>query len=293
MEVEMRVSVDIGDIREKVGLYRAIELIAEAGFDALDFSFCGFEDAPELADEGYIEEAKKIRAFLDQKNIVCNQAHAPFNLVFGEKYDLGERKYLEIVRSMEVASILGAKNIIVHAVKMPYECLNDREYFMKAQYEYYMTLKPYCQKFGIKIAIENVYRTDHKRSGFKGDFRTPEELCRIIDMLGHEDFCVCIDVGHTSLVGYEPEEFIGLMKKGYVGALHVHDTNYKGDLHVLPYTALLNWENIMTALKSIEYDGDLTFEIACAIARFPRELLGDTLYFVNKVGRHLASLTEN
>ena len=284
----MRLSINLGFIRKKVGLFDAIELAKQAGFDAVDFSFCGFEDAPELG-ENYVEEARKIRAFMDEKQIVCNQAHAPFKLTCEDRYDESERKFAIIVRAMEAAAILGAKNIVVHAVKMPYECLNDREYFLQHQYEYFMTLKPYCQKFGIKIAIENVYRTDHKRDGFKGDFRTPEELCDMIDRLGREDFCVCIDVGHTSLVGYEPDEFIGKMKKGYVGALHVHDTDYKGDRHVLPYTSLLNWENITAALKEIGYDGDFTFEIFC---RFPNELLFDFLYFSNKVGRHLLSLTE-
>lgn len=286
----MKLSINLGVIRKKVGLYRAIELAAKAGFDAVDFSFCGFEDAPELAEDTYLEEARKIRACMDEHRIVCNQAHAPFKLTCDDQYDMSERKFAIIVRAMEVAAILGAKNIIVHAVKMPYECLNDRAYFLEHQYEYFMLLKPYCQKFGIKIAIENVYRTDHKRGGFKGDFRTPEELCDMIDRLGHEHFCVCIDVGHTSLVGYEPEEFIGKMKKGYVGALHVHDTDYLGDRHVLPYTGKLNWENITAALKAIGYDGDFTFEI---FFRFPNELLEDTLCFSEKVGRHLISLIEN
>ena len=289
----MRLSVDLGNVRKKLGLYPAIELIAAAGFDALDFSFCGFEDAPELADDGYLEEAKRIRAFLDQNHIACNQAHAPFKLTCDDRYDLSEKKFAQIVRAMEVASILGAERIIVHAVKMPFECLNDREYFMQHQYEYFMLLKPYCQKFGIQIAIENVYRTDKKRKTFKGDFQTPEEMCQIIDRLGREDFCICIDVGHTSLVGYEPEEFIGKMKRGYVGALHVHDTDYQGDRHVLPYTSQLNWERITAALKAIGYDGDFTFEILSFISRFPNELLGDTLCFANKVGRHLISLIEN
>lgn len=286
----MQLSINLGFMRKKVGLTKAIEHAAKAGFDAVDFSFCGFEDAPELAEDTYIEEAKRIRALLDENNIVCNQAHAPFKLTCEDKYDMNERKFAIIVRAMEAAAILGAKCIVVHAVKMPYECLNDREYFMQHQYEYFMLLKPYCQKFGIKIAIENVYRTDHKRAGFKGDFRTPEEMCDILDKLGRENFCACIDIGHTSLVGYEPEEFIRKMKKGYVGALHVHDTDYKHDSHVLPYTNLLNWENITAALKDIEYDGDFTFEIFC---RFPNELLGDALYFSGKVGRHLISLIED
>ena len=87
----MRLSVDLGNVRKKLGLYPAIELIAAAGFDALDFSFCGFEDAPELADDGYLEEAKRIRAFLDQNHIACNQAHAPFKLTCDDRYDLSEK----------------------------------------------------------------------------------------------------------------------------------------------------------------------------------------------------------
>ena len=289
----MKLSIELLEIRAKVGLYKAIEMAADAGFDAIDFTFCFFEDAPELASDDYVEEAKKIRAFLDEKKIACNQAHAPFRLTYENNFDMSEKSFVEIVRAMEVASILGAKNIIIHSVKVPYEWLNNRELFLQQQYDYYMHLKPYCQKFGIKVAIENVYRTDNKRGTFKGDYQSPEEMCDMIDKLGRENFCICIDIGHTSLVGYEPEEFIRKMKKGYVGALHVHDTDYKGDRHVLPYTSMLNWENITDALKEIEYDGDFTFEILKFLRRFPTELLGDALIFANKVGRHLVSRIEN
>ena len=103
----MRLSINLGFIRKKVGLFDAIELAKQAGFDAVDFSFCGFEDAPELG-ENYVEEARKIRAFMDEKQIVCNQAHAPFKLTCEDRYDESERKFAIIVRAMEAAAILGA-----------------------------------------------------------------------------------------------------------------------------------------------------------------------------------------
>ena len=54
----MRLSVELEIVRKKLGLYPAIELIAAVGLDTLDFSFCCFEDAPELADDGYLVEKK-------------------------------------------------------------------------------------------------------------------------------------------------------------------------------------------------------------------------------------------
>lgn len=67
--------------------------------------------------DNYIERARNLRKISDEIGILCRQAHAPFSFQYTNKIDISDPEYLKIVRSMEVASILGAKNIIVHTVK--------------------------------------------------------------------------------------------------------------------------------------------------------------------------------
>ena len=117
-------------------------------------------------------------------------------------------------------------------------------------------------------------------------------ISRFIEKLDSPWFTACIDVGHASLVGWEPEDFIRGMKKGVTQALHIQDNDYLGDRHMLPFTANLKWHNIMSALKDIEYDGELNFEIQKFASRFPNELIPDVMKFEEKVGRYLISVFE-
>ena len=54
----------------------------------------------------------------------------------------------QIVRSMEYASILGVKHIVVHPVPVPMG-IDTVAHNVK----YYKTLEPYAKQFGIKICV--------------------------------------------------------------------------------------------------------------------------------------------
>lgn len=204
----MKISLEIAEIRSKVGDEKAIELIKTAGFDAVDYSFYGLgEDAPILGDN-YVEYARKLRKILDEYNLECNQAHAPFELTRDEKQNLTQRHYLEIVRSIEAASILGAKNIIVHPIYVPVgETVNGVSY-EEFNRRYYKSLEPYCEKFKINISIENMFYIDTKRNRFCGMLDTPQALTDMVKSINSPYFDACADVGHLAITGTEPEDFI-------------------------------------------------------------------------------------
>ncbi len=55
------------------------------------------------------------RRIFDRLGLVCNQAYAPFGFRLAhDEISLSNAHYCEILRSMEVAAILGANQIIVH-----------------------------------------------------------------------------------------------------------------------------------------------------------------------------------
>ncbi len=79
------------------------------------------------------------------------------------------------------------------------------------------------------------------------------------------------------------------MEKGLVKVLHLHDTDYMADRHTVPFLGNLNWSEIISALKRVEYDGDFSFEILTYLRHFPKELMPDALKFAHSVGRYLIS----
>ena len=190
-----------------------------------------------------------------------------------------------MARSIEAASILGAETIVVHSITVP-AGVDFEEYNV----EYYKSLIPYCQKFGIRVAVENLFYRDIKRKRLTGKLGSPQELSSIVKKINSPWIVACIDIGHASLTGYEPEEFIAGLTPGILKSLHVQDNDYLEDWHDLPYLGQLNWEAIMQSLKKSGYTGDLTFEIIRFLNKFPNELLPDALRLSASVGRHLISI---
>ncbi len=283
----MKLSVENYTLITKFGDFKAFEMIKDAGFDCVDYSYYWENEKEEVLGEKYKEYAESLREKLDEIGLECNQAHAPFSLHYGAKFDIFDNKYLQLVHSIEAAAILGAKNIVVHSLTVP----QDVD-FVKYNVEYYKSLVPYCEKFGINVAVENLFARDSKRNRIVGKLGTPEELNAIVEKIDSPHIVACIDIGHASLTGYEPENFIEKMNPKILKALHVQDTDYLSDSHTLPYLSKLDWEKIMSALKKVEYDGDFTFEITGYMDNFPDELVSEALKFAVSVGKYLISLYE-
>lgn len=281
----MKISVEIYTLAEKFGDFKAIEILKEAGFDAVDYSYYYNKDCDEVLGDGYIEYAKKIREHLDKVGLSCNQAHAPFHFAYGSEMNESDPMYRSIVRSIESAAILGAKSIVVHSALVP-EDVDGEAYNV----EFYKSLIPYCEKAGIKIAIENLFLTDKKRGRFASRFGTPETLNALIEKVDSPYAVACIDVAHAELTGTDADKFIRKVKPGYLQALHIHDNDYITDKHLLPYSGKFNWENIMTALKDYGYEGELTLEVIGWLSMLPDELLPAGMKFAAETARHLTSI---
>lgn len=281
----MKLSVELYTLAQRFGDFKAVEIAKKAGFDAIDYSYYYDKECDDVLGDGYKEYAQKLREHLDEVGILCNQAHAPFTFKYGMEKNISEQKYLWMVHALESASILGARNIVVHSITVP-EGVNFEEYNI----EYYKSFIPYCEKFGIHIAVENLFARDTKRKRLTGKLGSPAELNSIVEKINSPWIVACVDIGHAALTGYEPEAFIKGMNPNILKALHVQDNDYIDDRHILPYTGELNWEAIMSSLKKADYTGDLTFEIIKYLDRFPDELFSEALKFSALVGKHLISI---
>lgn len=281
----MKLSVDLYTLSMRFGDFKAVEMAKRAGFEAIDYSYYYDNERKEVLGDAYREYAQELREHLDDVGICCNQAHAPFTLPYGTQHNENEQKYLWILRSLESAAILGAQNIVVHSITVP-EGVDFEQYNIN----YYKSFIPYCEKFGIHVAVENLFGIDSKRNRITSKLGSPEELNNIVEKINSPWIVACVDIGHASLTGYEPEDFINKVNPGVLKSLHVQDNDYLDDRHVLPYMGKLNWEAIMLCLKKAGYTGDLTFEILKCLDGFPDELLEDLLKFALSVGKHLISI---
>jgi len=280
----MKLGIENGVIHNRYGDEKGLRMIKEAGFDGVDYSFCVDKEDNELLDDHYVEYAHKVKGLLAENDLICYQTHAPFSMSYGLAFDESVEGYRKILRAMESASILGSKYIVVHALKVP-EGVDDITYNLG----YFKSFEPYCEKFGIHIAIENIHKHHPKRKSAIGRYNTPEVLYKVLNELASPWYVVCVDVGHAAISGPEPEELIRGLDNKVLRCLHIHDNNYQQDNHGLPYTGDLNWNNITEALKSIRYEGVFSLEVTSYLRRFDDETIMDALWFAEKIGRYLAN----
>lgn len=285
----MKLSTQTDVLGRLYGDGEAIRMLAEAGFDAYDFSFFQMSEkggcpmnAPDFRDY-----AKKLRDIADSAGIECSQAHAPFPSSTGSPAE-DERRFQAIVRSMEAASILGARNIVVHPKQhLPY--ITCAEELAEINLDFYKSLVPYCERFGIHAACENMFQRGKITNRIIDSVCSrPKEFCEYIDAAGSPWIVACLDVGHAVLTDEDIAATVRTLGPRRLQALHVHDNNAVEDMHTLPYTGKIDFAALTSALKDIGYQGDFTLEADNWLNAFPKALVPDALTMLYKTGRYLA-----
>ena len=272
----------------RFGIFRAVEIIADAGFPAIDLTLYGsWEQIKSILTGDIQSSAERLCLAAKRRNVIFNQAHAPF---FGNR----DGSYPDMIKEllpkcMALCAELKVPHIVVHP-SHPYYFGRKRE-ILDENLKLYRTLAPIARHYGVKIALENMWRT-HKKEGRIIDsvYSNPRELADAYDALDNpECFTVCLDIGHVALTGREPTDAIRTIGHDRLGALHVHDVDYISDLHTLPGAVRgINFDKVCEALGEINYRGDLTLEADGFLDGFDNLLFSDALKFMNSVAKKLA-----
>ena len=269
--------------------FTSIAMAKQLGFDAISYDFYPMPQNTQMFTADFREYAARVRQCLEAHGLRCNQAHAPDGQ-FGEPWSEEQPAFGAILRAMEAASILGAPYIVIHTIRIP---AGEDVSFETYNYGFLKSLEPYSRRFGIQIALENLPDRDKTRQYYiPGFFGAPEAVNAMLRKLDSDRFVFCLDTGHASLAGLEPEDFIAAVDSQYLKLIHIQDTDYKTDSHMLPYVGDFHWEAIMQSLKRIDYAGDFTYEITKYVRKFPAALYPDVLKLAASVGRYLIDIYE-
>jgi len=276
---------------KKLGIEKGIEVLAAAGYDALDLSLDLYTE--QIGNGDWRDTAKAYRALAEKHGITYNQAHAPFG---GGQLPDGRSNYAVnlsplMPAALEMAAAAGVETVVIHPMNfLEIGYLGNEELHFERNMEFYTKLTPIARDLGVKIAIENLWNTNRLTGNIgAATCSDPVEHIRYIDTLAAPDvYTLCLDLGHSALVGRTPETVIRTLGHDRLGALHVHDVDYKKDLHTLPYQSKLDWEEICRALGEINYKGVLTLEADSFIAGVDVELLPASVRYMAATARHLA-----
>ena len=285
----MKTVLNLSVLLESFSYEEALKVMKDAGFDGVDLSLCKTSSIEYFLDEDYLQKAEAFKKQAEDLGLAILQAHAPFNGTI----EYGEDKFHLTQRSVEVAGLCGADCIVVHPIQyLPYfDDPKNREILFDYNMEFYGRLAPLAEKYGIKIATENMWRTNKKRGIIDHSVNSrSEEFCRYIENLQTrygDLFTACLDLGHAGLVGEDPAQMIRALGP-YLGALHIHDNDYVKDLHLIPGHGQMDWNAIHQALKEVGYQGHYTLE--CTAYPFDQEMARMYAEYLGKVSRHYAAI---
>ena len=263
------------------GLPKAIDMIADAGFDALDLSMFYEQQIAWIFEDGYKEPLNRALQRAKNRGLFFNQAHAPFPTLKENDPEYNKINLPRVIRAIEAAGAVGAKNVIVHPVAYS-EAQTERNV------EMYTSLAPVARENGVKIAIENMWGRDPRRGVIcKNVCSDAEGLLELFHLLPSDCFTVCLDLGHIGLVGDYEAPTIRALGADALTCVHVHDNDYKHDAHTAPFLMDLPWKEIANAFADIGYRGDITLEADDFLRPLPPTLYAAGLSFMHAAGREL------
>ena len=88
----------------------------------------------------------------------------------------------------------------------------------------------------------------------------PEHFERFIEEFGHPNLGFCLDTGHALVNGLNPASEARAAGDRLI-ATHLQDTDGVEDRHWVPGAGRINWEELTSTLREIDYPGLWTFEL--------------------------------
>ena len=271
----MKISIQTGDIVDRLGLETGYAAIKAAGFEAVDWNLdhawkasdlragthlgkCIFEKPLDEVIKHYEYELNLIK----ENGLEITQAHAPFPACMDNKPEMLDYAIEVYKRNIEYCSYAGCKNLVIHGNSYKLGDKFPKEFIDEMNRKLYTSLIPTLLENNVTVCLENLF-SSQRGVCYQGHCAIPEEAKKEIDELnalaGKEVFGFCLDTGHANLLHHDIRNYILTLGKR-IKCLHIHDNNGQGDQHMAPLTGTLDWENFCTAMNEIGYDGDLSFE---------------------------------
>ena len=211
-----------------------LKLLKEAGFTNYFFGINNFRK----------QDAEKIMAAGEKLGLELEEIHAPFKDINRIWYDdeHGEEPFRMMMDSLEFCAEHKVPVMVIHesAGRVAPNMSN-------AALRRFRTLFETANEKGVKIAVENVRRTNYIARIFHENRDIPVYYCWDS---GHE-LCYTPGVNHVALF---PEKLI---------CTHIHDNMgiYMNDDHILPFDGNTDWKKKAECIKASGYKGSLTLEI--------------------------------
>lgn len=264
-----------------------LKACAEAGYQYVDAGLSGFCRAGQaLTLDNWENWAEKARMLSDELGLEFAQAHAYWTIgnAFhpdGSRVD-GEWGEELLRRSVLTAETLGCKWAVVH----PYSVDTHDWYDYKKSFEYN---REYFKRWGDFFAAHNVGMAIENMNSPTKYCSRPEELLELINAINNPLVEICIDTGHSHMVGIDVADMIRQVGS-HLKATHIADNHGTKDEHFAPFNGTIDWPSVMKALSDVDYQECFAFEIQNLSSMYPKEAQPALVKFSYDLGKYLLNL---
>lgn len=250
----MKLATTTGDFgRYASSTKECIKLIHDAGFRYIDIGLGGRF----FTEENWRDIVKDLREYAEGLDMKFVQAHSPNAAVLTP--DRWEREVFWGKRSLEVCREFGIPQVVVHAAYTSSPVCKESWYELNTRF--YRELLPTAEETGVTMLTENTTHANLPEGKFY--LYTGADMVEYIEHVGHPLLEAVWDTGHGTTEGSQYDNIVALGK--HLKGLHVHDNNGKADEHTMPYTGVLNLDQVMNGLLDVGYEGYFTFEVLNAL----------------------------
>lgn len=286
----MKIGIQEISFRRYGGNY--FKKIKQYGFTAADYYMCDTES------ELYKMTEEERKAFLiktsemaDEAGVELFQCHGPWRWPVRDNTPEDRAERMEKMKtSIRACSYMGCKNWVIHPI-MPMG-VNDRgtenEKKTWDMNKVFMTeLLAYAKEYGVVICFENMPMT-----GLGIGY--PLDILRFVEEMNDDNFKICFDIGHAEICKSQISVADAIRRMGdKIACFHVHDNNGWADIHIMPTTGCVDWEEVCAAVKDIGYSGAFSLECDAATTLPTEDLYVRLSQIYFEVAKHLVEKIEN
>ena len=230
-----------------------VKMLRASGFDGVDLNFS--------ADFFQGEQLDTIVANLKEAGLVCAQVHLPTYGLFADSGTDDPKIESQIEYALSVMPALGAKWGAIH-VRSAAESSFDRNRAMQDNIRWLKRLVGIAEGYGVGIAVENLPTFPDRPDAPFFSSRI-EDQCELIDAVDHPLLGACWDFGHAHLnIQHKDktQQALLLTLGDRLKIVHAHSNYATRDSHLPPAIGSVDWEDALTGLKKIGYDGYMNLE---------------------------------
>lgn len=310
----MKISIQTGDLTTQYGIENGYRMIAEAGFEAVDWnldhalSFSEVKAAEKLEELSIFEKSMdEILAYYDEElsamkknNLSITQAHAPFPADLPGRPEVLDYNIAIYDKMIHFCQIVGIPRLVIHGMSKSeqYPEISEEELKVLNDKMYSSLLDALRECPDVTVCMENLFaHLSQLGFGFWGGICSdPHEAAVYIDIMnqraGRDNaFGLCLDTGHLNIARIPFCRYIPVLGKR-IQCLHIHDNMQNDDAHLMPYTGNVRWEEFVEEMRKIGYDKDLNFEtfMQTKMCRMPAELCPQFLKIQWEIGNYFRNM---